>query len=111
MRLTAEIADSTCGDAYTGDIPGLSETVCALSVAMRKFPRGQVGVPAGGQLKSPSLADRVVLGVEARAATVAVSASHRTARGASIEVCEGTDGHHFGLPRGGYLVRQRPFGS
>ena len=39
--------------------------------------------------------------------TVAVSASHRTARGASIEVCEGTDGHHFGLPRGGYLQRRR----
>ena len=32
---------------------------------------------------------------------MAVSASHRTALGASIEVCEGTDGHHFCLPRGG----------
>src|SRR5262249_7980919 len=35
------------------------------------------------------------------------SASHRTARGASIEVCEGTDGHHFGLPRGGHLPWRR----
>jgi hypothetical protein len=30
---------------------------------------------------------------------------HCTALRASIEVCEGTDGHHFGLPRGRHLPR------
>ena len=34
---------------------------------------------------------------------MAVPTSHRTAQGSSIEDCEGTDGHHCRLPRGGQL--------
>ncbi|HZI72460.1 MAG TPA: hypothetical protein VFD73_00245, partial [Gemmatimonadales bacterium] len=41
----------------------------------------------------------------ARAA--AVSASLRTARGASIEVREGADGHYLCPPRGGHLPWRR----
>jgi hypothetical protein len=62
------------------------------SVAMRKslYTAGKI----------PALIRRIVPEPEARAAAVACVQS-ATAPPGSIEVCEGTDGHHFGLLRGG----------
>ena len=60
---------------------------------------GQVEVLAGGQLKVPIPRSPCLPGVcrpgrrRWRYQPVTV-----TAQGASIEVCEGTDGHHFRLP-------------
>jgi hypothetical protein len=55
--------------------------------AVARSVRGHERSPLVASQKSPSLARRVVPEVEARAVTVAVSASHRTARGAA---CLGT---------------------
>ena len=75
-----------------------------MSVAMRKSPWWPGGGPRWWPVKSPHPSFVVSTGsLRPWAVTVAVPASHRTAQGASIEVCEGTDGHHCRLPRGGHL--------
>jgi hypothetical protein len=65
-----------------------------LSMAMRKSPCGQVQVPAGGQLKVPIPRSSCRPGVQAPGGDGggAIQSPHRP--GASIEVCEGTNGHH-----------------
>jgi hypothetical protein len=62
---------------------------------------GRVEVPAGGQIKVPIPRSSCRPGVMALSGDGdgANQSPHRP--GDSIEVCEGSDGHHFRLPRGG----------
>jgi len=71
-----------------------------VSLAMKKSPLvAGWRSPLVARWKSPSLVRRVGREGEPWAVTVAVpSQSPSTAQGTSIEVCEGTDGHHRCLP-------------
>jgi len=64
---------------------------------------GQVEVPSGGQVKVPTPCSSCRSGALALGGDRDGANRSRHHPGSSIEVCEGTNGHHRRLPRGGHL--------